>query len=208
MEPEEVEDRIFGKGHTEFYASIGMLVVAWAETEGAIDALIDVAYDHYNGHAVEVERPRTALGRKLRFCRKFIRAVSATDKIAQSYLIQFDQLGKDADYRHDVVHSAYIEILEELGEASITRLVNRGSQDPKRKIVKIDAQTIVKNAIMTQRRAIVIYKLATDLLEAAISRGPLSDAQAPMPVRRFLPIQIAYGRLRALVQSLVARRRS
>lgn len=130
----------------KFYAAIGKLVVAWAETESAIDALIDVAYDHYNGHTIEPERPRTALSRKLRFCRKFIRAISATDEIAQSYLVQFDRLGKDADYRHDVVHSAYVEILEDLGEASITRLVKRGSQNPERKIVKIDSQTIVKKA--------------------------------------------------------------
>ncbi|MER8809384.1 hypothetical protein [Mesorhizobium australicum] len=198
MEPDIDGNAPFGKGRNEFFASIGSLVVAWAETESAIDALIDVAYDHYNGLTIEPERPRTALSRKLRFCRKFIRAISATDEIANSYIVQFDQLGKDADYRHDVIDSAYIEILEGMGEASITRLVNRGSQNPERKIVKINSQAIVKNAIMTQRRGILVYRLANDLLEAAIERGPLVGAQTPTPVRRFLPIRIAYGRLRAL----------
>ncbi len=59
---------------------------------------------------------------------------------------------------------------------------------------------------MTQRRAILVYTLANDLLEAAIERGPLASVQTPKPVRRFLSIRTAYGRLRALVQSLFSRR--
>ncbi|QPC90305.1 hypothetical protein [Mesorhizobium sp. INR15] len=199
MESGDEQKQAFGKGHDQFYASIGMLVVAWAEAESAIDALIDVAYDHYNGHAIDAERPRTALARKMSFCRKFIRCVSETEKIAQSYLVHFDHLGTDADYRHDVVHSAYLEILEEQGRASITRLIKASSQKPMRKTVEIDSQTIVKIAIMTQRRAVLVFTLANDLLEIALARGPIADARTPMLTRRFPPIRKAYERLRALL---------
>lgn len=87
----------------DFLASIGMMTILWAQTEGVLDALVASIYFQGGGEKLEPQHPRQ-LDRKLSFLRECYKRLTPLHCVAEEGNELVDRFHRLKQKRHDLVH--------------------------------------------------------------------------------------------------------
>lgn len=186
------------------FMNIGLLAISWGELESAIDDWIELVHEHFGGSAIEADRPRTSLKRKLAYLRKFISSAKGSGAQKQDYLSFLKEIAAGSEYRHDVIHSAYRRVNSGDGTAELRRRLHKGHA--KYREIEIDSAQVGVAAILAQRQAIHAVKITMTFWESLIEREISASEQTPNATRLSLPIPQAFRRFLALASRPFSKR--
>ena len=133
-----------------FFSAIGRLVVSWAHLEAGLQATIEIIHFSLGGAQHEPNIPR-ALNKKLAYLRRSIKRLVG-EQVAQPWIAFFDEVAKESDTRHDIIHGAIIEQAEAAGIAKTIRVIH-GKGRTQLKHVEISTIYILQAAIRAQKLA-------------------------------------------------------
>jgi hypothetical protein len=152
------------KADEEFFAAIGRLTISWAEIELGLDCAVDIIHRFLGGQEIETEAPRTSLYRKIRYIRKWTRAVpEPTFRNAVPVLL--DEIETAAEVRHDLIHGVVLEMTEGTGEAEMVRVLHSKANLPEKKYFKVATVEILRAAVAASKLATRSLKMGTGLQE-------------------------------------------
>ncbi len=93
----------FSRDELNFFAAIGYATVAWAFLEDMIDMIVDATLER-NGGSTLVSEPPRALKRKLNYLHRAFSTLPTLVPLATMVLPLLDEIHKESDKRHDIVH--------------------------------------------------------------------------------------------------------
>jgi len=108
--------------YDDLFRAIGEVTVSWSYLETAVDAWIDAIWFSWGGQALGIERPRTSLGRKLDFIRKWYGGEEKWPVLFPDLLkLTVDRIDRLSDHRHLIIHGLSLDFAD-FPETGITTL--------------------------------------------------------------------------------------
>ncbi|MGJ0503280.1 MAG: hypothetical protein ACR65X_05925 [Methylocystis sp.] len=132
------------------FSAIGRLVISWAHLEAGLQATIEIVHFSLEGAHHEQILPR-ALNKKLAYLRRAITRI-AGDEIADPWLAFFDDVARESDQRHDIIHGFIIQHAEATGAAKAIRVIHERERT-KLKPVELSTISILQAANRAQKLA-------------------------------------------------------
>ena len=104
-----------------FVLNLGIITVAWTETELVLDEIIRILWHRSDRHPRHKEMPRTSLNRKLEFATDYFRFNADLAPVKEEALALLPRMKFLADERHWCVHRAVLDLHSGQGAYNFTR---------------------------------------------------------------------------------------
>lgn len=133
-----------------FFSAIGKLVVSWAHLEAGLQATIEIVHFSLKDVLHEQSLPRP-LNKKIAYLRRSVKLLLSETE-ATPWLKFFDDVARESDVRHDIIHGFIIEQAEGTGAANAVRAIYEKNGTRLKKI-DLTTSTILQAAIRAQALA-------------------------------------------------------
>ncbi|PCJ70339.1 MAG: hypothetical protein COA62_06985 [Rhodobiaceae bacterium] len=156
------------------FAAIGRLTVSWAHLELGLDAMIDTIFYDLENPPKEKELP-IALRRKLKYLRKAVKLIPMRPGDAEEYAALIDNIAKESDIRHDIIHGAIVEHTEGTGTARAIRIIRERGKFSQKEI-HLTIQSVMEAVVRVNKLAPIPLNFAA-LVQKAIHEQETTQAR-------------------------------